>query len=143
MNYHQFVGQVQHRARLADTGEAIRAVRATLQTLSERLAGGEAKDLASQLPHEIGYYLMWNEGLPPERFGLEEFFRRAAEREGAHSIQIAEAHARAVTSVLKDAVSAGEIKDVRSQLPKEFAPLFPDGIAETELVRSSFGPDEF
>ncbi len=142
MNYHQFVGPVQHRARLADTGEAIRAVRATLQTLSERLAGGEAKDVASQLPQEIGYYLMWNYGLPPERFDLDEFFRRTALREGNVRTRDAEAHARAVASVLTDSVSAGEMKDVRSQLPKEFAPLFTEERA-VDLTRSASGAEEF
>lgn len=128
MNFHEFVGQVQHRAQLAETGQAIRAIRATLQTLSERLAGGEAKDLASQLPQEIGYYLMWNYGLPPERFDLNEFFRRTAIREGTTTTpDQASRHARAVTSVLKEAVSAGELKDVRSQLPKDLASLFEGG----------------
>jgi hypothetical protein len=35
MKHDEFIGQVQHRARLS--------TRATLETLAERLAGGEAK----------------------------------------------------------------------------------------------------
>ncbi len=42
MQYDQFVGQVQSRAPLASNGEAIAAIRATLETLGERLAGGAA-----------------------------------------------------------------------------------------------------
>ena len=50
MKHDEFIGQVQHRARLGSRGDAERATWATLQTLGERLAGGEAKDFASQLP---------------------------------------------------------------------------------------------
>ena len=57
MKHDEFIGQVQHRARLSSRGEAERATRATLETLAERLSGGEAKDLASQLPSEIGEHL--------------------------------------------------------------------------------------
>jgi uncharacterized protein (DUF2267 family) len=50
MTYDEFIGQVHHRARLGTTGDAVRATRATLEVLGERLFGGEAKDLAAQLP---------------------------------------------------------------------------------------------
>ena len=52
MKHDEFIGRVQHYARLASRGDAERATRATLETLGERLAGGEPKDLASQLPPE-------------------------------------------------------------------------------------------
>jgi uncharacterized protein (DUF2267 family) len=50
MKHDAFIGQVQHHARLDSRGAAERATRATLETLAERLAGGEANDLAAQLP---------------------------------------------------------------------------------------------
>ena len=53
MKHDEFIGQVQHRARLSSRGEAERATRATLETLAERLAGGEEQDLAAQLPAEF------------------------------------------------------------------------------------------
>lgn len=49
MRYDEFIGQVQHRAGLGSHAEAERATRATLETLAERLAGGEAHDLAARL----------------------------------------------------------------------------------------------
>lgn len=52
MDHDEFIGQVQHRARLSSRGDAQTAVRATLETLAERLAGGEPSDLAAQLPDE-------------------------------------------------------------------------------------------
>ena len=75
MKTDEFVAEVQQRAGL-DSEAAFNAISATLATLSERLAGGEAKDLASQLPYEIGVYLMQpmaGAGVP---FGLDEFFWR-------------------------------------------------------------------
>ncbi len=36
----------------------------------------------------------------------------------------AKAHARAIMSVLQEAVSGGEMKDIRRQFPSEFDPLF-------------------
>ena len=121
MQYEQFLGQVQHRARLADSGETIRAIRATLETLNERLMGDEADDLAAQLPAEIGIYLQ--QPSSQKKFGLEEFFERVAIREQV-SISDAAFHASAVVSVLCDAVTDGEIDDVRAQLPKEYNRLF-------------------
>jgi uncharacterized protein (DUF2267 family) len=36
-------------------------------------------------------------------------------------------HVRAVISVLKEAVSAGEMDDIMGQLPEEYKPLFESG----------------
>jgi uncharacterized protein (DUF2267 family) len=57
LKYDEFIGQVRHRAGLGSHAEAERATRATLETLAERLAGGEAHDLAAQLPPELARYL--------------------------------------------------------------------------------------
>jgi hypothetical protein len=43
MQHDEFVGQVQARARLADTGRAESAIRATLETLGERIPEGLAE----------------------------------------------------------------------------------------------------
>lgn len=128
MKHDEFIGQVQHRARLSSRGEAERATRVTLETLAERLAGGEAKDLAAQLPQEIGEHLRGEWSGRGERFSLDEFFRRVSLREG---VDLPEAlyHARAVIEVLSEAVSKGEIDDVRAQLPAEFNRLFEAGSA--------------
>ena len=121
MQYDEFVGQVQHRARLASSGQAIRAIQATLQTLAERLYGGEANDLAAQLPREIQPFLQTLE--TGEDFDLKEFYEKVSMREEI-DLPIAIYHARAVISVVLDAVSAGEISDILAQLPEEYGPLF-------------------
>lgn len=124
MQYHQFLGQVQHRARLPELEDATRAVRATLETLGERLFGGEAGNLAAQLPPEIGRFL--TERPASERFDLDEFYERVSIREGA-DLPAAVFHARVVMEVLSEAVSPGVLANVRGQLPPEFGALFKTG----------------
>jgi uncharacterized protein (DUF2267 family) len=122
MKYDDFVGQVQNKAKLATSQEAIKAIRATLQTLAERIVTGEAQNLAAQLPQEIGDYV--REVEKDEQFSLDTFFKRVAEREGVDEPD-AVYHARAVMTVVSEAVTEGEMEDVREQLPmQEYAPLF-------------------
>jgi len=97
-----------------------------LETLAERLAGGEPKNLAAQLPAEIGIHLERGPEAGGQRFPLDEFFKRVSEREGVE-LPKAVFHARAVIDVVCEAVSGGEIQDVRSQLPADFQPLFEAG----------------
>ena len=131
MQYDEFIGRVQNRARLATTGEAVRATRATLEVLGERLFGGEAKDLAAQLPREIAHYMETDRS--SESFGLDEFFLRVSQRE---EVELPDAihHARAVISVLRDSVTEGEMRDVMAQLPEEYNALFESG-SEGEMQR--------
>lgn len=121
MTYDEFVGQVQHRARLASTGDAVHIIHATLLTLGERLYGDEADNLASQLPLEIGAYL--REAQLRDNLSLKMFYMRVALREGAE-IRDAVYHAKSVISVIIDAVSPGELADARAQLPDEYKELF-------------------
>ncbi|MGE5620546.1 MAG: DUF2267 domain-containing protein [Sphingomonadaceae bacterium] len=117
MQYDRFVGLVQSRARLGTEGEAVRAIHATLETLGERLFGGEADNLAAQLPVEIGHYL--KEPASSESFDLDEFYRRVSVREGVE-LPLAIFHTRAVIDTLKEAVSPGILDKVLDQLPEEY-----------------------
>ena len=123
MKYDEFIGQVRHRAGLSSHAEAERATHATLETLAERLVGGEAHDLASQLPRELARYLELPDAGIGAKLTLDEFFELVSEREGV-DLPAAASHARVVIGVLTEAVSQGEIKDVRIQLPAAFAQLF-------------------
>ena len=123
MKYDEFIGQVRHRARLGSHAEAERATRATLETLAERLAGGEAHDLAAQLPPELARSLEQPDAGIGAKLTLDEFFELVSEREGV-DLPDATLHARVVLGVLTEAVSIGEIQDVRVQLPAAFAQLF-------------------
>ena len=123
MKSDEFIAKVQRRAVLDSQEEAMLAIGATLATLAERLAGGEAKDLASQLPPEIGVFLLQPYAGIGDPFGLEEFFRLVSERAGI-DLQDASLQARVVIGVLCEAVSMGEIENVRSQLPHDIRQLF-------------------
>ncbi|WP_243374170.1 DUF2267 domain-containing protein [Geotalea sp. SG265] len=120
MDYHQFIKNVQEQAG-CDKEQTERAVRATLQTLGERLFMGEADQLAAQLPRELQPYLKEVESR--SKMELDEFLQRIARREGTDA-ENAERHATAVLSVLGNAVSGGEMEDVVSQLPKKYLKLF-------------------
>lgn len=132
MQYDEFIGQVQSRGRLASLGDAVKATRAVLETLSERLTLNAVKDLASQLPSEIAYYLRQHSAFL-DKFGLDEFLKRVSQREPA-DLPDATYHTRVVMSVLQNAVTKGEIEHIRTQLPAEFAPLFESG-PEGEMKR--------
>ena len=123
LRYDEFLGQVQHRAGLSSRAEAERATRATLETLAERLVGGEAHDLAAQLPRELAHALQLPDAGIGAKLTLDEFFELVSEREGV-DLPDAALHARVVIGVLTEAVSQGEIQDVRVQLPAAFAQLF-------------------
>ncbi len=121
MQYKEFLGQVQSRGRMDSLEAATKATRVTLETLSERLAGKEPQQLASQLPEEIAVFLH-SEG-KGESFDLNAFFHRISQKEQLRRTD-AQFHAQAVMDVLQDAVAQGEINDLKSQLPEDFAPLF-------------------
>jgi uncharacterized protein (DUF2267 family) len=101
--------------------EAERALEATLRTLAERITGGEARDVADHLPKEVRR-LLSDTPEEAERFGLDEFYRRVAEREGVDR-RTAAAHARAVFVALGVAVAPGELRDMAAQLPRDFEPF--------------------
>lgn len=127
MKYDEFIKAVQDRGHMESREEAERATRATLQTLAERLAGGEPQDLASQLPPELAEQMRYEGEETSQRLSLDEFFERVSERDGDVDLPRAVYHARVVMAVLQDAVTQGVIDDVRSQLPAEFETLFEAG----------------
>jgi uncharacterized protein (DUF2267 family) len=123
MTYDEFLGQVRQRAHLSSNEKAERATRVVLETLAERLAGEEPLDLASQLPPEIGRPLERECAGVGNPFSVDDFFQLVSIREEV-DLSDAMQHARAVVSVLSDAVSPGELRDMRAQLPREYHRLF-------------------
>ena len=128
MQYQEFVQRVEEQIYATqpatDTQRAAEsAITATLETLSERLTGGEANDLAAQLPRELQAPLQRTAEEEAEDFSLEEFYGRVAEREEV-DIQTARQDASAVMTVLGLALTPGQLDDVIAQLPEEFNALF-------------------
>ncbi len=126
MTYDEFIGQVQHRARLSSRAEAERATRAFLQTLGQRLVGGEPKHLASQLPPEIGRYLLEPPAGAGAQFGPQDMYELVAQRE-AIGLPEAAHHVRAVSAVLHEAVSPGTWQNMLAQLPPDLDTLLESG----------------
>ena len=121
MNGEQFIAEVKNLAELDNDEDAQKAVRATLETLRERLAGNEPADLAAQLPPEIAPFVEGAGGR--ETFSVEEFYDRVAQKEGVFNDE-AIRHARAVATVLQTAVTGGALEDVRSQLGNDYEELY-------------------
>ena len=122
MKGEQFIAEVGDLAELDSNEDAKKAVRATLETLKERLAGNEPSNLAAQLPPEIAIFVEGDGGR--EAFSVQEFYERVAQKEGTTNSEEAVKHARAVATVLQTAVSGGELEDVRSQLGNDYEELF-------------------
>lgn len=120
MNYELFVVRVQQRADVGrERAEAL--IQATLRTLAERISGGEARDLADQLPEELRAPLTGAEEAP-ETFGVEEFVGRVADTAG-EDLGTAAAGARAVMITLREAVPRSDFDDITAQLPNNFIDL--------------------
>jgi uncharacterized protein (DUF2267 family) len=115
VQYDEFIRSVAEGAGISRE-EAERLTAATLQTLAERITGGEAEDLAAQLPRELKPYLT-GVGEEAERFDIDTFVARVADRAGIDRDQ-ALAHVGAVFATLREAVTTGELDDIAAQLPE-------------------------
>ncbi|MCW2640097.1 MAG: hypothetical protein JWP76_2403 [Dactylosporangium sp.] len=125
MKYVQFIEKVSERMG-GSLGQAEAVTQATLLTLAERITGGEARDLAAQLPTELREFLHKKDE-PAEAFDLNEFVRRVSLRADVDR-DTANKGVPAVFQTLHAAVSTGEFEDVLAQLPKEFQNLVPTAV---------------
>lgn len=135
MNYTEFIQAVAAKPKISPA-QAEPITRATLQTLAERITGGQARDLASQLPEELKASVTSSAGVNPEPFGLPEFLERVQAR-AAVDLQAATDGARAVLDTLREKISAKEYGDVVDQLPQDFWQL--TGPASTRLETRRVG----
>ncbi len=129
MQYHEFIARVQQYAGLDSRDTAQQTTEAVLATLGERLYRTERAKLQAQLPKELHGALFAQQ--PPEdtvrdmpHYPLEEFYNRAAGR--IEDVRRPEAikRAKAVVAVLQEAVSAGQLQDIRDQLTDDYDELF-------------------
>jgi uncharacterized protein (DUF2267 family) len=120
----EFISRVGELTGL-ESSAARRATEAVLETLAERISGGEVEDLIARLPRELHPPLRVGSGLSSgvaRKMSLDEFVQRVAEREGVSAAE-ARDHTRAVLTVLREAAGDDEFFDVTSQLPDEYAPV--------------------
>jgi uncharacterized protein (DUF2267 family) len=112
------------RQSLGDEETAQRAIRATLETLAERIGKDEALHLVAALPPEAGPWLFTTG--PAQRFDPADFVSRVARRENA-PVEVAERHTAVVMTALGQALDDETYRHLTARLPRTFAPLLPKG----------------
>lgn len=117
MNFDEFTGTIQHRLEFPGTGEAVRAIRATLMTLGERLPEGNTADLAASLPMEIKWYMTGAVGDHGQRFDWQTFLSRVSEIEGVDRADAAY-HARVIVDLVETQVPKSDFRQLRDALPE-------------------------
>jgi uncharacterized protein (DUF2267 family) len=120
VDHKEFILSVADRSGLSRQ-ESQDVTHSTLQTLADRISGGETRQLAVHLPDEFRQYLTpRQEGA--HQFGLDEFVRRVSEHTGLTE-QEATNGIRGVFLTLRDGLPEDPFGDVLSQLPKDFERL--------------------
>ncbi|MEV6691913.1 DUF2267 domain-containing protein [Micromonospora sp. NPDC051196] len=134
MNYDTFVDQVAQRTGTSSQ-RAVELIQATLETLAERLTGGEVLDLAVQLPEPLRLPLRPTPATEAaQRFGGAEFVARVAVR-----ARIDESAARnvvgAVFTTIREAVTGGEFDELVVQLPRDYRDMVEPAMAPGATLR--------
>jgi uncharacterized protein (DUF2267 family) len=115
-----------------DRHRAYRGLRAVLHALRDRLPTESAAHLAAQLPMLVRgfYYEGWAPGKDAVRDKTAADFVSHVEQAFSQDPDAEpERIARAVFGLLSRHVSAGEVKNVRSNLPEAIRTLWPEGEA--------------
>lgn len=122
---------------------ALHALRAGLHTIRDRLPAVEAVDLAAQLPTLLRgiYFEGWQLDNDPARIrDRAAMLARVKKELGAESTLAAYDVLRAVVHLLVRHVSAGEIRDVVSTLPRPVAVLWNELSASAEPAAQTAEP---
>lgn len=126
-----WIAEVKAELHTTDDRRALRALRAGLHALRDRLPPAEAVDLGAQLPMLIRglYYEGWRLGERPPH-GAEPATLLAAVRDelGDPTLR-AEDAVRVTIRVLAAHVTEGELDDVAHALPRRLAELWADNLA--------------
>jgi uncharacterized protein (DUF2267 family) len=119
VGYRELIKKVQVFSGFSDA-ESKEALEQTVKGVAERLNEGERKDFASQLPTELKLIALSAEASKEEahRSILEEFMEAQDIPEDRAKKQVLSAW-----KALKQTVSEGEIRDIKSQLPEPTASL--------------------
>lgn len=121
MEYGEFLDHVQKLSGIRPPELLTRAVRATFETLGERIDDTERHDLAAELPAGLKEPLFAQPD--GQSFPLDEFYGRIAARSGLNHAEAVKV-ARAVMVTLHQVITSGELGDVLTLLPDEFLDLF-------------------
>ncbi len=120
MNYKDMTRTVSGRTALTRQ-RADDVLVATLTVLAEQVSAEETRDLLAQLPKAF------RERVPISGTTLEmrpiEFVARVADLVEGASIEEADGYVRAVFATLNEAVNAGEMRDIATELGADFEEL--------------------
>ncbi|MCC7025284.1 MAG: DUF2267 domain-containing protein [Thermomicrobiales bacterium] len=114
-----------------DRHHAYLALRGTLHALRDQLPIDESAQLSAQLPMLVRgiYFEGWDPGPAPPRGESREQFLDRVNREVERTRWATfnpENEARAVLRVLADRVSAGQVQEVKHNLPEPVRELWPE-----------------
>jgi uncharacterized protein (DUF2267 family) len=150
MNFDEFTGTVQHRLELPGTGETVRAIRATMMTLGQRIPEGNADDLAASLPMEIKWYLTGAVHEHGQRFDWTEFVSRVSQTTGGDRPDVAY-QAQVIMDLVSTVVPESDLQQLRDQLPeseddenwrKLFAVIDAGGWGDAQEAQTGGGPQD-
>lgn len=116
----EFIQTIRERADYADDDQARSAAQATLTTLGRMRLKGEVDDSAAQLPREMAE-LLFAADAEPENFSAAQFVEQVREALKIESTDDATNAVRAVLSTLAQALTPGQMGELMSQLPDEYA----------------------
>ncbi|GAB3667534.1 DUF2267 domain-containing protein [Halopiger thermotolerans] len=135
MQEDEFYGLVQQAGHLESMDRTRAATEAVLETLGETMTGGEAGDVASQLPAELAG-IVEDADHDGAGYDRDEFVERVGEhlRETDLESDDAEQYADAVTDALAVALTEGELRDLKSQLDDALHPMFEGVTIDREDV---------
>lgn len=107
---------------------AYHALRGVLLTLRDRLTVDEAFNLAAQLPMLVRgiFFEGYKVAGKPEKFHAEEFLARVNHELQKVGPANPEKATRAVFTILNRHITAGEIADIRNELPRDLRELWSD-----------------
>lgn len=122
-SYRRFVNEFRAESALPSVDQADAALMIILSALVRRLTADEAKDLIAQLPLRIGERLRALPPGPDKSISADGIQAELIERLGVESVRAIEVLDAGVKT-LDANVSAGQMQDVRHQLPKDLRSVF-------------------
>jgi uncharacterized protein (DUF2267 family) len=126
---HEWINELRERLSWASARDALRLLRVTITAIRDHLSHDEAAQFAAQMPILIRgmYYEGWKPSSTPitDR-NIGEFLGRIEREVSGVAEYESQEDIRAVFHLLNGRISAGEIADIRSGLPKAIRDFWPE-----------------
>jgi uncharacterized protein (DUF2267 family) len=135
MQENEFYKLVQEASHLETIDHARVASEAVLETLGETLTGGEAEDIAAQLPSELAS-LVEDADHDGAGYDREAFVEHVGDHLQGTDVEDgdAEQFADGVTDAIAATLTQGELQDLKAQLDDDLHPLFEGVTVDPESV---------